>query len=333
MTEPLAKSNSGPQPTGAAGRISGTASPATFIAALGYPLQLVCLQPETGAVKVFHASDDAALAAGLKGVRELNLDGWNVYYEVNSGAAGRRSKGCDIHDLRAVVGDADAKEGRTVRQCVEAASRLPLPPSFVLVTGGGVQVVYLLAKVAPVSPETVGVYEAVGRAVREVLDGDAVFDLPRIMRLPGFTNWPNAKKRAAGRQPAKAQVLAAFGRRYSLDELAEAFRVGGAASWRAEGVAAINSDLMGGMATKHWFDRLSPKDKDACLAEMLRVPAVVALADTSDAAPSPNWRTVLAAAARSGAPNAYHLARAWAQTSPRFDAATFGTRFRSYLNA
>jgi hypothetical protein len=83
-------------------------------------------------------------------------------------------------------------------------------------------------------------------------------------------------------------------------------------------------------ARDNWFERLSPEAKDACLAKMLQVPAVIALADTCDETPSPNWRTVLAACVRSGAPDAYSLCRAWAQTSERFDPDDFDVRWRSY---
>ena len=151
------------------------------------------------------------------------------------------------------------------------------------------------------------------------------------MRMPGFVNWPNAKKREAGREPIKAKVLAASERRYSLAELAHAF-VMSATAGPTTAPANVNSDLSRGLAAAHWFDSLPPDAKNACLAEMLLVPNVVALADTSDAAPPPNWRTVLAACARSGAPDAYNLCCAWAQTSSRFDPRDFDTRFRSYCH-
>lgn len=96
------------------------------------------------------------------------------------------------------------------------------------------------------------------------------------------------------------------------------------------GVADFPSNLVFGQTGEHWFDRLSPADKNACLIEMLRVPAVVALADTSDGDPSPNWRTIVAACARSGASDAYGACREWAQTSPRFDPDNFDLRWRSY---
>lgn len=94
--------------------------------------------------------------------------------------------------------------------------------------------------------------------------------------------------------------------------------------------ADFPSNLVFSPSGDNWFDRLSPDDKNVCLSEMLQLPAVVALADTSDNAPSPNWRTVVAACVRSDAPDAYSLCRAWAQTSERFDPDNFDVRWRSY---
>lgn len=96
------------------------------------------------------------------------------------------------------------------------------------------------------------------------------------------------------------------------------------------GGADFPSNLDFGPNSDNWFERLSSDDKNACLAEILRVPIVMALADTLDNAPSPNWRTVLAACARSGAPDAENLCRAWAKTSPRFGSLDFEARWRSY---
>lgn len=92
----------------------------------------------------------------------------------------------------------------------------------------------------------------------------------------------------------------------------------------------VPSNLLAPSSGSSWFDRLPPHKKDACLAEMLRLPAVIALADTPDGASEPNWRTIVASCARSGASDAYNLCRAWAQTSPRFDPDNFDLRWRSY---
>lgn len=306
-------------------------TPADFVRALGYPFQLVALHPATGRVEVRHASDAITLAQAVRHMQKLNAEGLNVYYEVNPGATGHRSKASDITHLRAVVGDADATGRRSVQDCFAAAAALPLPPTFTLATGGGVQVVYLLENVPAATPKNSAIHEAVGRALRDLLDGDAVFDLPRIMRLPGFMNWPNAKKRAAGREPVKAKVMAGSAQRYAMAELAHAF-VKTATAKPTAAPARMNADLSGGLAAAPWFNTLSADDQNACLAEMLKLPNVVALADTSDGAPAPNWRTIVAACARSGAPNAYALCRAWAQTSPRFDPHDFDARYRSFVH-
>ena len=99
------------------------------------------------------------------------------------------------------------------------------------------------------------------------------------------------------------------------------------------GASDFPSNLGSAATSDHWFDRLSPDDKDACLAAMLQVPAVVALADTPDNAPSPNWRNVVAACVRSGAPDAENLCRAWAQTSHRYHVDDFASRWGSYARS
>lgn len=96
------------------------------------------------------------------------------------------------------------------------------------------------------------------------------------------------------------------------------------------GLGDLPNNVSFDTSSANWFDRLAPADKNACLAEILQLSAIIALADTSDTAPAPNWRTVMAACTRSGAPNAYGLCRAWAQTSKRFDADNFDLRWRSY---
>lgn len=303
---------------------------ARFILSLGLPLQIVALHPGSGVLHVRALRGPNCFAAGLYKCSEWSRQGYNLYYEVNPGTAdSRRSKAGDITHLRAVVGDADAKDGRSLEHCLASVERLPLPPSFIVSTGGGVHTVYLIAEPVRVSASVTKTYEDIGRSLQGMIDGDAVFDLPRMMRLPGFINWPSASKQAAGRSPAMARVMTASDRRYTLPELAEAFTLSASAPKLQ---SPISDAITGGLVKAHWFDQLRPEAKDACLAEMLAVPSVAALADTSDGDPAPNWRTVLAACARSGAPKAYDTCRAWAETSARFSSQDFDARWRSYAN-
>jgi hypothetical protein len=157
-------------------------------------------------------------------------------------------------------------------------------------------------------------------------DHSRTSDIASILRVPGTFN------RKDQSNPAPVSVV----------------RLDGQAShseFHSKLVAYVERDLaltpfgsrgvvsnIGILSADRWFDRLPPEDQNACLSEMLQVPVVAALADTSDSAPQPNWRTILAACARSGAPDAYSLCRSWAQTSSRFDTADFDGRWRSYAN-
>lgn len=313
---------------------SGASLDARFWAALGFPLQVVALKSGGSGVKCINLGDKSALQTSVKQAAALNAEGWNLYYEVNvSSKVGQRSTTADITHLRAIVGDIDAKSGRTIEECREAVGQLPLHPSFVIHSGGGLQIVYLLNGRPAADESDLKTYEAIGRALADLVDGDAVFDAPRLMRLPGFTNHPTPKKAATGRTAAKAQVETATGETFTLSDLAAAFIIPPATAIKAR---SLSDDLAGGLSGQSsgfsWFDLLSPADKSACLASMLQAPAVAALADTSDGDPSPNWRTVLAACARSGAPDAYALCRACLATSDRFDPRDFERRWNSYAN-
>ncbi len=199
-----------------------------------------------------------------------------------------------------------------------------------LFTGGGLQVVYILKDRPAANPETIATHLQIGKTLATLTDGDRVFDLPRIMRLPGFINHPTPQKAARGRQAAKVVVETAPECTYTLEELAAEFTPP-AATARPSVFDALAGGLSSSPGGPGWFDRLSPVDKNACLADMLRVPAVIALADTSDGDPSPNWRTIVASCARSGAPDAYALARNWAETSSRFEHSDFDSRWASYV--
>lgn len=305
---------------------------ALFCAALGLPLQIVALGPDKQ-VRVIHLGRKADLHKVIKQAEDLNAEGWNIYYEVNlSSQVGKRSDRTHITALRAVVGDIDTNDGRTIEDCRAIVSRLPLQPTFVVFSGGGLQVVYLLQDRPAVTPDTIATHQQIGKSLAALTHGDSVFDLPRIMRLPGFTNYPSAQKRARGRDEAKAVVEAASQCTYTLDELAARFAPPASAA-RSPLLDAIAGGLSGSVGGSGWFNQLKPEDKNTCLAEMLRQPAVVRLADSEDGAPSPNWRTVLAACARSGAPDAYRLAQVWAETSARFNPNDFDRRWNSYANS
>lgn len=312
------------------------ASPnAKFLLSLGAPLQFVALHPSSNRVQCWASPSQDTLYEALKRATDLNENGWNIYYEVNVGRrCGSRSKAQDITHLRAVVGDVDITPSRSTEQCRDLVGALPIQPTFTLFTGGGLQVVFLLSDWVPVTAERQALYEKAGRALRDLICGDAVFDLPRIMRVPGFINHPNEKKRAMGRTPVPAAVEFASDITYRLEEIVQALTPASVTTSESKGQSrSLADDIESGLAQEPWFDRLAPADKDACLKSILTTPGILALADTSDASPDPNWRTVLAACTRSDAPSARDLAREWAATSDRFDETDFASRWNSYARA
>ena len=94
----------------------------------------------------------------------------------------------------------------------------PLPPTAVIDSGGGLQAWWLFAEMADVDDKTTRLLTAWGAtwarlADEHGIDLDNVFDVPRVMRLPGTTN----RKEDLARPVAATSVD--FGRRYGLDDL------------------------------------------------------------------------------------------------------------------
>ncbi|NDW53899.1 DNA-primase RepB domain-containing protein [Aliiroseovarius sp. PrR006] len=76
-------------------------------------------------------------------------------------------------------------------------------PSVIVFSGGGYQAFWLLDE--PMSDLKKA--EEINKGLAERLGGDNCHNVDRIMRVPGSINWPNTKKRRAGRKPVLAHVL------------------------------------------------------------------------------------------------------------------------------
>src|SRR5262249_33409418 len=88
-------------------------------------------------------------------------------------------------------------------------------------SGGGLQPWWQLKQMIPATLEDRALAEGIGRTIQQRFRGDGVWDIARIMRLPGTINLPDEKKRQRGRLPALANVLLdhSSGKAYSLEEL------------------------------------------------------------------------------------------------------------------
>jgi len=138
----------------------------------------------------------------------LNEAGFNVWFELNPSAytlpAGR-SNASDVLRLSALYADLDFKPAPqglgSPHACLEVisdlSSALGTQPSVIVFSGGGVQPYWLISDAAIISEESRKQIAAVlrrwGLLVKQFAqanhgDADNVFDLPRILRVPGSIN-------------------------------------------------------------------------------------------------------------------------------------------------
>jgi hypothetical protein len=165
----------------------------------------------------------------------------NLYTSVNSASAnapvGQRLSAADIGHIRAIVLDVDPKKIKggdpsgenfnSERRRLNREVAFPLaknpncPPTWLVDSGGGYQAWWQLAEPLPATPENVALVERIGRTIASRYGGDPVWDVPRIMRLPGTINVPSPDKAAQGRSDALAYALGASSQKtYTIEQLA-----------------------------------------------------------------------------------------------------------------
>jgi hypothetical protein len=95
------------------------------------------------------------------------------------------------------------------------------------------------------------------------------------------------------------------------------------------GLPDMNAAAHAGVQKRNWFDDLSADDKSLCLSEVAKHPGVIALADRTREL----WLSYLLAFADAeyrGVVNAREIAKAWSETSARFDERSFNRDYDSY---
>lgn len=160
--------------------------------------------------------------------------GKNIYFQPNASKPRRMEKKEILqgHWLHVDIDSDSSGKSLAFNPAEKAAmaERLKASRATMLVdTGGGLQAYWELSASQP--------RELIERANRELIARYAPHDLgthniDRLLRLPGTMNWPNAKKRAKGRQPVRAQLLFDTGavHGFSSFELAEPEKLRGTAS-------------------------------------------------------------------------------------------------------
>ena len=140
----------------------------------------------------------------------------------------------DITHIRGVPDDIDwgwkhhsGSYPERVMELVTQQQRLrdsSTPPSVSIFTGGGFQNLYLFPSPLEATPDVIRRVEAISRSFVAERGSDFVANPDRLLRLPGFINYPNKNKAQAGQPEMQATLVFASGRRYSLEDLERAFK-------------------------------------------------------------------------------------------------------------
>jgi hypothetical protein len=128
----------------------------------------------------------------------------NIYWSVNPlrSSLNKKAEKKDVAAMAWLHVDIDD----TSHDVLERLRASRPAPTFVVFSGGGYQAFWKLEERVPVngSPEPLEDYN---RYLEHEFAADHCHNIDRIMRVPGTTNFPNAKKRAAGRQPVAARLV------------------------------------------------------------------------------------------------------------------------------
>ena len=135
-------------------------------------------------------------------VIEQNKNKRNIYFHVNPLNDGIKNRKAKKHDIKHVVAFHVDVDDPSKAALDRIQNYLPRPTAIIF-SGGGYQAFWLLKE--PMTDFEKA--ETINKSIARELGGDSCHNLDRIMRVPGTINWPNAKKRAAGRVEALAYVI------------------------------------------------------------------------------------------------------------------------------
>lgn len=192
----------------------------------GQPVNLVAIHPdERKPIGITRPQGHPDIEAFI----ERHVGKRNVYFLANEpkpDAPDKKLTKQHIARVTTIFADTDPKGDDLAaarHQLLEQAHELRdelWAPTYTIDSGGGLQHFWQLREPIDVTPETQQQAEAQGRGIARQLDGDSIYNIDRIMRLPGTTNLPDARKRALGRKPAAASILWFTGATYHLPALA-----------------------------------------------------------------------------------------------------------------
>lgn len=208
------------------------------------PWTLTAIPPDRGPTRTetFGPETEADCLRWLEKQTAAQL---NLYFMVNPARTKLDSKAKkeDVEELAWLHVDIDPKkkpdlpdDEKAAHIETERARILPLlrafkpPPTVIIDSGGGYQGLWRLEEPPFIGGNITGAEEAeaYNQQLEIMLGGDSCHNCDRILRLPGTINWPNEKKRKAGRKPRLASVIERHDDKeyiYSLGDFTAAPRV------------------------------------------------------------------------------------------------------------
>ena len=178
---------------------------ATFLEAIGQDLHLCSIIPDGHCTCRWFGAD---VPAATDWAVAASLAGRNVYWTTNRVVEGCNKKPgkVDIVAARFTHVDIDPPKGGGPLDKLQTQAELvalPVPPTLIIDSGGGLQAFWRLS-----GPASLADVESVNRSIAQRFrGGDACHSIDHLMRLPGTVNYPNATKRAAGRTTSNAKVI------------------------------------------------------------------------------------------------------------------------------
>jgi hypothetical protein len=174
----------------------------SFLVALSGQIHLTAIHPDNTDIVACDFGTDLDAASDWAFAR--NGEGYNIHYTVNSVRDGisRKPKKSEIVGVRFAHVDIDPpKDGGTWDQGEQMLRLMHASPqpSMIVCSGNGVQALWRIdeATVAQAEEINIGLIACFG--------GDkGTHNADRLLRVPGTINYPDSKKRAAGRTPAIA---------------------------------------------------------------------------------------------------------------------------------
>lgn len=144
---------------------------------------------------------------------------------------GKKGGEADVRKVFALVVDFDDADATNY------GKRLPVPPDYVVETSPGrFQCTYVLGEPVDATTAKTTLVALIGASRADPSGGDA----SKVWRLAGLPNWPNKKKRLAGREPCIAKVAKAWnGGRTSLLDIQRQLQDKAAATPAAPAVPVV----------------------------------------------------------------------------------------------